>query len=440
MATSPTLAVPEVADLRSLGEREQTRNLLLVAANTGLSYLASPVLYVGVVHAALGEQLGVSATFSNLPASAYLIMSALPVVVAWAFPRSAQLKPILASCYAALAVVNGLMAALLFLPAPTWLRMAVLVLQGGVVGGTRTVAVASEFEILGRAVCPTRRGTALGLAYGIGPILAIAGALASQLLLGGRIGSVRLTSLDFPDNFATLFAATVPIMALAAFLSSRYVLPECDDEPETNSGGPFRGLRDFLGRTVVRRAMLTAIIVLAGYQIISNLTLYTRLVLDEAPAQYAGYQNMVRFACKAAGGIFLGWLLARTGPRVGLFVSMTAGLAAVLWAGLAPGTWFLVSFGLLGAGELFGIHVTNYILCCAPPTQVRRYMAFAMLALFPAAPAGLLFGAIADGFPAAPADGFRLSFLVAALFIGCGIALTLLLPAHPQGMPGHKRG
>jgi hypothetical protein len=433
MGNSPTLSACKTQDSGPLDDRSQMRNVVLVGINTGLSYLASPVLYVGVVHAALGEQLGASATVSNLPASAYLVLCVLPLIVAWLFPRPPQLKPILVTSYAAVAVVNALVTAVLIWSAPPWLRIAVLILQGGVVGGARTVAVACEFEVLGRAVSPTRRGAALGLAYGLGPIFAIAGALVSQLLLSGRVAGLSV-NLVFPANFAALFGATVPILTLGAFLSSQYVMPrsDADSAPVSTGAGPFSGLGEFLGRRVVRRAMIAAVAAMAGYQIISNMTLYTRVILEDAPAQFAGYQNMMRFACKAVSGIFLGWLLARTTPRAGLFVSASFGLSAVLWATVAPGKWFLASFGLLGAGELFGIYFTNYVLCTAPPTQMRRYMAFTMLALFSAAPANVLYGVISDCFPEAPAEGFRLSFLAATLMIGCGIALMLLLPGRPR--------
>jgi hypothetical protein len=426
-------AVHGPADACPLTGRQQTRNLVLVGVNTGLSYLASPVLYVGVVHAALGEQLRASATVANLPASAYLVLSALPLFVSWYFPRVSQLKAILVTCYAALAAGSAVVTAVLLWPVPDWLRLAVLVLHGGVVGGARTVAVACEFEVLGRGVSETRRGMALGLAYGVGPVLAIAGALASQLLLTGQLGPLRVPRLAFPENFAALFAATVPIMGLGAFLSSRFIIPQ----PAQEAGrqpfltGVFGGLGEFLGRRVVLIGMLSAVVVLAGYQIISNLTLYTKEVLGEAPAQYAGYQNMVRFACKAVAGVLLGWLLTRTHPKAGVLVTALVGLAAVGWAVVAPGYWFLLSFALLGAGELFGIYVTNYLLCCAPAAQVRRYMAFTMLTLFPAAPAGMLFGSLVDFFPGAPATGFRLSFLTAASFIAAGIVLALWLPARP---------
>ena len=96
---------------------------------------------------------------------------------------------------------------------------------------------------------------------------------------------------------------------------------------------------------------------------------------------------------------------------------------------------FLVSFGLLGAGELFGIYITNYILCCSPQAMMRRYMAFTMLTLLAAAPAGPVFGAISDHYKAlhGTAAAFRLSFAVAAAAIGLAILLAgLLLPARPR--------
>jgi hypothetical protein len=240
--------------------------------------------------------------------------------------------------------------------------------------------------------------------------------------------------MSFPIDFAALFAATVPIMGLGAFLSSRFVIPL----PEREAGrqpfltGVFGGLDEFLGRRVVLTAMLAGIAIMVGYQIISNLTLYTREILHVAPTQYAGIQNMLRFAFKAVAGLLMGWLLTRTHPKAGVLVTAAVGLSAVGWAVVAPGRWFLLSFGLLGAGELFGIYVTNYILCCAPPAAVRRYMAFTMLTLLPATLAGPLYGSITDHYPGPKADGFRLSFLAAAAFIAAGIVLSLLLPARPR--------
>src|SRR5436309_2251713 len=94
-----------------LGAAEQTRNVLVVAVNTALCYLAAPVLYVDVLHTSLINKLQLEAgrnppsdTLSNLPASAYLLLSILPLFVAWAFPQIRLLRRILVSCYVALAV------------------------------------------------------------------------------------------------------------------------------------------------------------------------------------------------------------------------------------------------------------------------------------------------------------------------------------------------
>ena len=446
-------------DVCPLEVREQIRNVILVAVNTGLCYLASPVLYVSVVHAALCKELGASDKVCNLPAMAYLIMSALPLFVAWYFPYVYLLRRILVVCYGSLAVMTGIVAAALLMPVPVSLQLTLIVVHGGVVGGARTVAVAIEFEVLGLAVAPERRGTALGLAYGAGPILAIVGSLVSQLLLTGELGPLAIAGLDFPHNFVVLFTATVPCMALGAYLSSRFVIPlpvrEAVRQPFRT--GVFGGFGRFLGQRVVLLAMIIAVLMMAGYQIISNMGLYTKEILGEVPAKYAGFQNTTRFAFKAVTGLFLGWLLTRTNPKMGLFVTALAGLASVLWAIVVPREWilfgfassptpaagetwiggaiplFLLSFGLMGSAELFGIYITNYILCCSPRSEMRRYMAFTMLTLFPAAPAGFLFGGISDHFQGAErALGFRLSFAVAACFIASGIVLALFLPARPR--------
>src|SRR5262245_29839852 len=99
-----------------LDERAQSRNLLLFGVNTGLFYLASPVLLVGRVQATLCQELGASDTVANLPGSAYLVLSVMPAIVAWMFPQAALLKRVLVVCYALLAFTDALVAALLLLP------------------------------------------------------------------------------------------------------------------------------------------------------------------------------------------------------------------------------------------------------------------------------------------------------------------------------------
>lgn len=434
-----------IGDGCPLSHAEQTRNILIVGVNTALSYLASPVMYVGVVHAPLCARLqeaaGVeaSAELANLPASGYMVMSCLPVFVAWAYPQARMLKTIIVLCYSSLAFFSGLVALLLISSLSWQIKVAAVIFHGFVVGAGRTTAVACEFEVWGIGVSDKRRGQAVGLAYGVGPILAFIGGLLSQFILAGQVGPVITGHYNFPGNYALLFAASVPILFLGAFLNTKLVIPLPAVEPERQPflQGVFGGAGSFFGRRVVLLAVISATLVFWGYQVISNFALYqdalAEAVYGEKP-QIAGYQNMIRFACKAMMGLAMGWLLTFAAPRTVSIVSATAGLSAVAFALVAPPNWFILCFGLLGMGELFGIYSTNYILNCARKTEMRRFMAFTMMTMLAAAPSGYAFGAITDYFKESHGIlyAYRMSFAVACGFIVLGIFLIFFLPARPK--------
>ena len=85
-------------------------------------------------------------------------------------------------------------------------------------------------------------------------------------------------------------------------------------------------------------------------------------------------------------GLLLGWLLVRTHPRAGLTATTFLCLAGLVWALLVPGKWYLVSFGILGAGELYGVYYPNYLISCSPTSMVRRNLAYANLLALPVTP------------------------------------------------------
>src|SRR5206468_4217811 len=95
-------------------------------------------------------------------------------------------------------------------------------------------------------------------------------------------------------------------------------------------------------------------------------------------------------------------------PKSGLLITGGFLLAGVLWARFVPGTWFLISFGLMGAGELFGVYYPNYILCCSAKSEMRRNMSFASMLNMPTGISAALFGKIAD--EVGGRDGFYRSF------------------------------
>ena len=187
---------------------------------------------------------------------------------------------------------------------------------------------------------------------------------------------------------------------------------------------------------------MVTILVYMGNMIPSNMNLYSPEVLGDSPERYAGTQNALRFSFKVVAGFLLGWMLTRTSPRAGVLATSAIFLAAQLWAMFATGTWYLLAFGLYGAGELVGVYAPNYILSASRPQDLRRNMAFMTMLMVPAAPAGYLYGVIVDvvrrkqlTWAGMNSDvlGFRLSFLVCALLILSGIILALVaLPKKPR--------
>jgi hypothetical protein len=101
------------------------------------------------------------------------------------------------------------------------------------------------------------------------------------------------------------------------------------------------------------------------------------------------------------------------------------------------GEWYLLSFGLLGAGELFGVYYPNYVLDCSPKSKMRRNIALLNLVTIPAGFAPLVYGYIADSFGQTDKTvGFHMSFLASMLVLTATILLVLIaLPKRPTCEP-----
>ena len=472
---------------------EQRRNIILFASCTGLQYLSAPVLYVGITQASLCHRLGADAKLANLPATFFFAMTAMPALIAWLFPYVSFLKRNLVVCYSVTATMLAVMAMALIIPLPDNVRIGFVILQGAVSGIAMPAAIAFLWEAIGRGTDQSRRGLALSLAFGAGPMLAVAGSLGSQLLLSGELGGWKIENLQYPWNFASLFAVAVPAMALAAFLSSRFVVPlpevEAVREPFSQVAGLCAGIlagslslllyflestveipvidvrvhssyighvmlalagmlfvhhfRDILTQRALLIATVVTVLIYSGNTIPSNMNLYTSEVLDALPEEYAGYQNTLRFSFKVVAGFLLGWILTKTNPKAGILLTGCIFVTAQIWAIFATGTMYLIAFGLYGAGELVGVYAPNYILSASSQSQMRRNMAFVTMLMVPAAPAGYLFGAISDyisennitafGVSSSKAFGFQVSFAVCAAMMICGIVIAVcLLPVRPN--------
>lgn len=406
---------------------EQTRNVVVFSACTGLQYLAAPVLYVGMTQAALCNRLGASPKVANLPETAFFVMTATPVLLAWLFPGVALLKRLLVACYLATGAALALVAVALLVPVSDGVRLAAVIVQGAVSGAAMPTAIALLWEAMGRGVGASRRGVALGLAFGAGPFLAMTASLVSQELLNGRFWGLRSEPLPFPWNFVAVFAVGVPLAGLAALLAGRLSVP-VDDLPAVREP-LFRGAWDFVTTPLLAEATLVTILLYVGNTISANMNLYTKGVLHADPESFVGYQNALRFGCKGVAGVALGWLLTRSNPRAGILITGLLFVASQVWAMFASGLAYLFAFGLYGAGELVGVYAPNYLLAASAQRNLRRNMAYVTMMMLPAAPAGYLFGAIAGE---RGADGFRMSFAVCAVVLVLGLILAgLLLPKWP---------
>ena len=472
---------------------QQRWNLILFAVCTGTQYLAAPVLYVGITQASLCDRLGADARTSNLPGTLFFAMTAMPALLAWLSPRVSSLKRNLSLCYGTSALMLGALAVTLASPVSNNFKLAMVVLQGGVSGAAMPAAIALLWEVIGRGSDESRRGLALSMAFGAGPLLAVLGSFGQTALLGGDLFGLHFAGLPYPTGFIVLFAAGAPIMGLAAFFSQFFQIVSVQQEPARAPIAEVVGLlmglplmfasvalvyfsghsadgerpesatllqflgyscaigaaaafiyhfRSILQQRVLLLATLVTILVYAGNVIPSNMNLYSAEVLGDLPENYAGPQNMLRFGFKVVAGTLLGWILTRTNPRVGILATAAIFLTAQVWAIVATGPWYLVAFGLHGAGELVGVYAPNYIVSASRRDELRRNMAFVTMLMVPAAPAGYLYGAIVDGVKQAgwtawgmnsATLGFRLSFLVCALFILSGIVLAVaMLPAKPK--------
>ena len=487
----------------SLSWPEQRRNLILFALCTGTQYLAAPVLYVGITQASLCDRLGADARTANLPATLFFAMTAVPALIAWLSPRISSLKRNLSLFYGTSALMLAALAATLALPVSNQFKLMMVVLQGGISGAVMPAAIALLWEVMGRGTDESRRGLALSLAFGAGPLLAVVGSFGQMALLGGDLWGFHFEGLEYPSKFILLFAAGVPVMGLAAILSQLFVIKPVEQEIEREPVSAVIGLliglplmlaaialtqfsavptestveglyssylssssllsalgyvcslgaaialiyhfRAILQQRVLLIATLVTILVYAGNVIPSNMNLYSTEAMGNLPENYAGKQNLLRFSFKVVAGFVLGWVLTRTNPKIGILATSSIFLVAQLWALFVTGPWYLIAFGLHGAGELIGVYAPNYIVSASRPDQLRRNMVFVTMLMVPAAPAGYLYGAIVDrvkrsGWTAfglnSTSLGFRLSFLVCGLFILSGILLAVvMLPPRPKPKP-----
>ena len=118
-----------------------------------LIYFAAPVVYVGIVQAALCDRLGAGATVSNLPASTYLLGSVAPLVLSWLIPHR-RTRTTLVVAYLVTMSAFLMVLATLILPVSNTVRLWAVVGQGLIQGVSASVAHVYGFQCLKRGTTP----------------------------------------------------------------------------------------------------------------------------------------------------------------------------------------------------------------------------------------------------------------------------------------------
>ena len=238
---------PQAEDDCPLSATQQARNIFCFAGFWCLFYLVAPVSYVGLVHANLLKDLDNSDTIANLPHAVYQWLTAVPIVVAWFLPQPKMLKPLLVYPLIVIAAVTGSVAFAIWLELSASVVTTMVIIHGAVLGVSNGVMLTTLWEVLRRGVSTSRRGHALGVAFGVGPLFACVGSLAQQALFSKNPIAGMSLGLAFPQNYLVLFAAAAPLMLLLTFLAASFVVPLPVDEPSVQSRSTeiIGGLRDF---------------------------------------------------------------------------------------------------------------------------------------------------------------------------------------------------
>jgi len=427
-STESTAAATQSLDDCPLPVSVQNRNICCFVVFWSVYYLAAPVSYVGLTHANLLKALGNDDEICNYPQAAYLWMTALPILAAWFLPQVRYLKPLALSAIALMASITAAVAATLAGGATSAMATNVVIAHGAVFGACNGILLTAMWDFLRRGVSTSRRGKALGLTFGIGPLFACVGSLLQDALFGGKLLGGRSFGLTFPDNYMAMFGAVPPLLLIAAMAVALFRIPINTDASTAET--PFReiifGLRQFVNnRNVLFGVLLYVMVYSGGNAIFPNISLQAATVLGP-DSNTLGIQSFLRFGFKAVAGVLLGLLLAAASPRATLLATTSILLVGVTWALSSSGWWYMLTFGIMGAGELFGAYFPNYITTASSKQYVRINMAYASVLSALTGFASVIFGAIAKkyGLVASIYVGDRI--LVLALLLIC-----LMLSANP---------
>jgi len=396
----------------------ERRNSLIFMLSWLLTYFAAPVLYVGVVQAALCDKLGASATIANLPASAFLFGSFAPILLAWKIPLRLE-QSVIVWANTVTAASLALVSVALALSLPASVQIPIVIGQSFIYGLFGSVSSIYMYQCLGRGTTSEGRTRTLKMTFALGPVAAVAGSLTSQVVLNRGIPGI-----DYPYDFALLYFIGVPCTAAIAWVNRGYRLPPAVEEARRPLAGYMtESLRSYFGSRPLALLWYGYVLWFCTLNAMPNLSLYAREAIGRDPKELSGIINMLRFGFKSGAGWLLGVLANRRGDRAPVALGLLLLGLAVVWTWGVKGYPYLLAFGLMGAGELGSAYFLIYGLALSSPETGARNLAILTLATPVSSIAPALHGWLTDLY------GFPASFAFACLTTILGMWCVLKLPA-----------
>src|SRR5262249_42082631 len=139
------------------------------------------------------------------PASAYLFGSFAPLFASWAIPTRFEQKTAVI-CHLLMAVLMGCVSGALMLPCSDGVRIAAVLAQSFAQGVLNSIVHVYLLQCVNRGTTDHGRARAFQLAFGAGPVAAVAGSLGAQFALTyGVTGSDQGAGLSTTARFGTLY-------------------------------------------------------------------------------------------------------------------------------------------------------------------------------------------------------------------------------------------
>jgi hypothetical protein len=393
-------------------------NGTVYAVANWMIYLAAPVTYVGNVQAALFDHLHASAAVANLPASVYMFGSFAPLVASWAIPARLEQKTVVI-CHSLMAVLMILVSGALMLPCSDLVRIGAVLAQSFAQGLLNSIVHVYLLQCINRGTTDWGRARAFKLAFGVGPVAAVAGSLGAQFVLDHGIAGLSTSA-----SFGLLYVFGGLAMAAIAVLTRTFSVPYFPPTPREEWWSFLQETARSLVRSRSMALLFTAYVFWhCALFAMPNLTLYSKQVLQRDPSDFVGVSMALRFGCKALTGFVLAAIALRWSARATLLTVNALIGVALLWAAFVPGYLYLFAFGLMGAGELGGAYFPYYVSAVFPVASGTRDLSLLSLASPVASMAPAFHGFLTDRF------GFGASFVFGGLSTIAALVFVLGLPA-----------